>query len=315
MAGYSTSNLEAFVDTVRLNSFSAVARKRGLTASSIARQINALEQELGVSLFIRTTRSLALTEAGRTLFERAERILNDLADAKSEATSLHKEVRGLLRIGCWPTFGKKHILPHLPSLLERYPQLRIDLDLSERLHDPVLKRTDLIFRIGELTNSTLIATRFATQRSVFAASPAYIARHGLPQTLPDCKQHRLIDKRRAAGFMGWRTLLGESRSVSRCYVLQTDDLQAQADACAAGLGLVHLPDWTIYDHVQSGKVTLFSLQPDSRSKIVCIHLLRNPGPPTSAIEAFCKHMRQKVGSPAIWERIHQPNTTNPRKSQ
>ncbi len=82
--GYSTSNLEAFVDTVRLNSFSAVARKRGMTASSIARQINALEQELGVSLFIRTTRSLALTEAGRTLFERAERILNDLADAKAK---------------------------------------------------------------------------------------------------------------------------------------------------------------------------------------------------------------------------------------
>jgi DNA-binding transcriptional LysR family regulator len=98
-------------------------------------------------------------------------------------------------------------------------------------------------------------------------------------------------------------LLGESRAASQCYVLQTDDLQAQADACAAGLGLVHLPDWTIYDHVQSGKVTLFSLQPDRSSKIVCIHLLRNPGPPTSAIEAFCKHMRQKIGS----ARLHSGN--------
>jgi DNA-binding transcriptional LysR family regulator len=165
--GYSSNNLEAFVDTVRLKSFSAVARKRGMTASSIARQVSALEQELGVSLFIRTTRSLVLTEPGRTLFERSERILEDLADAKNEVTSLRKEVRGLLRICCWPTFGKKHILPHLPQLMERYPHLRINLDLSERLHDPVLERTDLVFRIGELADSTLVATRFQIAQSEF----------------------------------------------------------------------------------------------------------------------------------------------------
>jgi DNA-binding transcriptional LysR family regulator len=303
--GYTTSNLEAFVDTVRLNSFSAVARKRGMTASSIARQVTALEHELGVSLFLRTTRALVLTEAGRILFKRSERILDDLADAKSEATSLRKEVRGLLRIGCWPTFGKKHILPHLPSLIEQYPQLRIDLDLSERLDDPVLERTDLIFRIGDLTDSTLIATRFATQRSIFAASPQYLKQHGVPRTLADCTHHRLIDKRHAASFMGWRALLGENRAATQCYVLQTDDLQAQAEACAAGLGIVHLPDWTIYDLIEKKALKPLSIPTDVATE-TGVYLLRNPGPATAAVEAFCKHMREKIGSPAIWEKVLHP---------
>jgi DNA-binding transcriptional LysR family regulator len=306
-AGYSSHHLEAFVDTVRLKSFSAVARKRGLKASSVARQVSALEEELGISLFIRTTRSLVLTDAGRTLFERSERILDDLAEAKNEATSRRKEVSGLLRICCWPTFGKKHILPHLPQFMERFPRLRIDLDLSERLHDPVLERTDLVFRIGELTDSTLIATRFATQHSVFAAAPAYLARHGAPQTLAACAQHRLIDKRHTADSMGWRSLLGESRATLQSYVLQTDDLEVQVDACVAGLGIVHIPDWAIYDRVMTGEVKMLSLLSETSSKAAGMYLLRNPGPTTAAVEAFGNFMRRKLGSPAVWQRsLKQP---------
>jgi DNA-binding transcriptional LysR family regulator len=302
-SGYSANHLEAFVDAARRGSFSAVARRRGMKASSIARQVNALEQELGVALFIRTTRSLVLTEAGRRLFDRSEHILAELAEAKSEATSLRSEVRGTLRIGCWPTFGRKHILPHLPDLMERYPRLQIDLNLSERLHDPLLDRMDLVFRIGELADSTLVATRLASQRSYFAASSAYIRRHGAPQSLADCRSHRLIDKRQAASCMGWRTLLGESREMLKAYVLQTDDLQLQADACAAGLGIAHLPDWVLYDHVERGAVTLLALQTSAAAASTGIYLLRNGGPPTAAIEAFSSHIRARLGSPPVWERV------------
>src|ERR1700733_594735 len=106
MARYSSHHLEAFVDAARLKSFSSVARKNGLTASSVARQITSLEEELGVALFIRSTRSLTLTEAGRILFERSERILEDLDEAKQEVMSLRKEVRGSIRLCCWPSFAK-----------------------------------------------------------------------------------------------------------------------------------------------------------------------------------------------------------------
>lgn len=114
--GYSSNNLEAFVDTVRLKSFSAVARRRGMMASSIARQVSALERELGVALFQRTTRSLILTEAGQALFDRSERILQELEAAKNEAIARSGEVCGQLRVCCWPTFGRRHIVPFLPGL-------------------------------------------------------------------------------------------------------------------------------------------------------------------------------------------------------
>lgn len=294
MAGYSSHNLEAFVDVIRLKSFSSVARKRGLTPSSVARQISSLEDELGIALFIRSTRSLVPTEAGRLLFERSEHILNDLEDAKHAATSLRRDVQGRLRLCCWPTFAKRCVLPHLPELFDLYPDLRIDLDLTERLHDPALDRTDLVIRIGELTDSSRLATRLATQTSVIVASPGYLAKHGTPRTLAECAEHRLIDKRHAAKVMGWRVLLGESRAVLRRLVLQTDDLEAQTQACTAGLGLVFAPTWLFRDRLRSGALVSIPLEGLAERSTADIHLLRNPGTPTAVIKTFSEFLRHKI---------------------
>ncbi|WP_158792871.1 LysR family transcriptional regulator [Granulicella sp. L60] len=296
--GYTTNTLEAFVATVRFGSFSAVARNRGMTTSSIARQVTALEHEIGVSLFIRTTRSLELTEAGRVLFLRSETILRDLADAKSEAASLHQDVRGLVRVSCLPAFGKKHIVPHLPDLFQRYPKLRISVDVTERLNNPQRQNTDLTLRVGELTHSTLLSKQFATQRRVFAASPQYLARYGVPHSIEDCAKHRLIDRRHLASGKGWRELLGEGREVSQNYLLQIDDFGSQVDACVLGLGIIRIPDWAIYDRV----LTLLPISSEHFNRVEGIYLLRNRGPMTAAIKAFCNHLEQKIGSPPIWER-------------
>jgi DNA-binding transcriptional LysR family regulator len=307
--GYSSNNLEVFVDAVKLNSFSAVARRRGLTAISVARQVSALEKELGISLFNRTTRSLTLTAAGRTLFDRAGRILDELEEAKLEATSHQKEARGLLRVSCWPTFGKKHIIPHLRSLMDEHPKLQVDLDLSERLHEPAFDRSDLIFRIGDLRDSTLIATRFAQQRGVFVASPEYLERHGTPKTLADCPQHRLIEKRHFASVMGWRMLLGETRAIFQKYVFQTDDLEAQLDACIDGLGIAHLPDWVVYDKVASGEVNTLPIDLGPSTTTATIFILRNQGPISAAAEAFTSHIRKCVGAPPVWTTLQSPKTS------
>jgi len=120
-------NLAVFVEVAQAQSFSEVARRRGVVVSSVARQINALETELGVSLFTRSTRALTKTDPGELLFERAVRILHDLTDARSEVTSLEKGVSGLLRVSCLPAFGRHHVLPHLAAFNEKYPLLNIEL--------------------------------------------------------------------------------------------------------------------------------------------------------------------------------------------
>lgn len=298
MAGYSSHNLEAFVDAVRLKSFSAVARKRGITPSSVARQVSSLEEELGVALFLRSTRSLVPTEAGRLLYERSLRILDDLDDAKRAATSLRKDVRGVVRLCCWPTLAKRRIVPHLPELFERYPELGLDLDLTERLHDPVPARTDLVIRIGAISDSALLATRLGTQRSLVVASPAYLARCGTPRTLDECAGHRLIDKRHPAAFMGWRTLLGESRGVRQRMTLQTDDLEAQAQACVAGLGLMHAPDWVFQRELLAGLLVELPLEPVRTRPEEEIVLLRNPGSATAAMQAVTRFLRTAIGGRA-----------------
>jgi DNA-binding transcriptional LysR family regulator len=294
MATYSSHNLEAFVDVVRRKSFSSVARKRGLTPSSVARQISSLEADMGVALFIRSTRSLVPTEAGRLLYERAEQILDDLDEAKRAAASVRKEASGSVRLCSWPTFAKRCVLPHIAQLLEKHPELRVDLDLSERLHEPVLGRADLVIRIGELTSSSLVALRLGTQTSVIAASPAYLKKHGTPHTLAECAEHRLIDKRRITPFMGWRILLGESRRVQRRVVLQTDDLEAQVNACTAGIGLVFLPTWTLRDQLEGGNLAHISVGDLNLRSDANVYLLRNPGAPTAAIDAVSQFVRKVV---------------------
>ena len=111
----STSNLEAFVLTVKLKSFSSAARRRGQSPSAVARQVSSIESELGVQLLLRTTRCLTLTEAGRVLYERAVGILEQVAGAKREATATSNQVRGTVRLTCWPTLGKRLVLPCLPE--------------------------------------------------------------------------------------------------------------------------------------------------------------------------------------------------------
>ncbi len=294
MAGYSSHHLEAFVVVVRWRSFSSVARKRGLTPSSIARQISSLEEELGIALFTRTTRALVPTEAGRLIYERAERILDDMDEAKRAATSLRDDVRGTVHLVAWPTFAKRCVLPHLQELLDQYSDLRIDLDLGERFHEPVLGRSDLVIRIGELGDSSHLSTRLGTQTSAVIASPAYLKKHGTPQTLTDCASHRLIDKRHIAQCMGWRILLGEARAIQRQIVLQTDDLEAQIEACAQGVGLAFLPRWTSRDLLRTGELVSIAVEGLDQQSNADVHLLRNAGTPTAAIDAVSKLLRRVI---------------------
>ena len=296
-------HLSVFVDVVRGGSFSSAARRRGATPSAVMRQIDALEQGVGVALLVRSTRGLATTEAGERLFERAKLLLDDLADAHAEISAFDGAVAGVLRIACFPTFGKRYVIPALDGLMRERPGLRIELDLTERLADPVMDRLDAVIRIGELADSTLIGTRLASQSRLLVASPDYLGRRGTPGDRTSLLGSGLVDKLHGADLLGWADLLGrptaaqaDLRVVFRC-----DDFEALRAAALAGMGVALLPDWVVGPDVRAGTLLRIALADEAHTdQDTGIYLLRALPRPSMKLRAFTAALRAEIGSPPVW---------------
>jgi len=295
--------LATFVDVVRAGSFSGAARRRAVTPSAIVRQIDALEADLGVALLIRSTRALTLTDAGRRLHERAVQHLSELADTHAEVAAFDGSVSGTLRIACIPTFGKRYVLPVVAALQVEHPALKVELDLTERLADPVLERLDVVIRMGALTDSTLIATKLAPLTRLLVACPAYLASTGVPESAADLSSHRLIDKLHGADLLGWRDVLGcpAGHAGNGLVMFRSDDFEAQRAAAEAGLGVAFLSSWVVGPDVRAGR--LVRLRPggepwnDGPSGI---YLLRALPQPSAKVRAFTEALRKSIGSPPVW---------------
>lgn len=296
----SIENLAVFVDTVRSGSFSAVARRNGVAASSIARQIDLLEKDLGVVLFARSTRSLRPTDAGQRLFERARTILEDMADARREVTAFHEDVQGVLRITCLPTFGRRYLVPAFDLLARTHPRLSLDLDLTERLADPAFEKLDAAIRFGDLADSNRIAQKVATQRYVMCASLGYLAINGTPKTAKELAGHRLIDKRHRANSLGWREVLGNVKTTDAMYVLESDDYEAQRDFLIRGGGIARLPDWVVGPDVAAGSVIELSLDDVPKAKVTGIHIVRAIPRPSARLRAFSVALEQVIRKGTVW---------------
>jgi DNA-binding transcriptional LysR family regulator len=287
------------VEVARTRSFSAVARRKGVVASSVARQIDALEEDLKVVLFTRSTRALVLTDAGTLLFERAVKLLHDVGELRSDVVSLDQGVRGLLRMSCVPAFGRRHVVPHLSSLFERHPELKVELELTERLVDPVLERMDLVIRIGAQPDSALVGQRIGSQRYIIGCAPLYLERHGRPAHFDDLAHHRLIDRQHSTGARGWRELAGKRWAELPRLAFECDDCDARRLCATQGLGLALMPNWAIGEDLAAGRLVALDLpgtpaQPDSG-----IHLLRAAPRASRKVAAFTRHLVERIG-PAAW---------------
>lgn len=294
--------LGVFVDVARENSFSGAGRRRGRTPSSVGRQIDALETYLETPLFLRSTRHLTLTDAGEALLIRARQILDSLDDARQELASMKGDVTGILRVACYPTFGKRYVLPVMGQLAREYPDLNVELDLTERIADPVAERLDVVIRIGEMADSTLIGTRIAVQTRVLCASPAYLTRAGVPEALADIAAHRLIDKLHGADLLCWRDVLGHPARGSHSQpVFGCDDFEAMRQAAVEGLGIAYLPDWVAGPDIQAGVLTQvcpeWSEQSTASTGIYALRALRNP---PARVSIFMDSLREYIGQPSIW---------------
>ena len=295
-------HLAVYVDVVRTGSFSAASRRRAVTPSAVVRQIDALEQDLGVSLLIRSTRALSLTDAGRHLFERAQRLLDDLSDTHAEVSAFDNAVTGTLRIACFPTFGKRYVIPVLASLAHQHPNLHVELDLTERLADPVAERLDLVVRMGDLADSSLIATKLAPLERILVASRGYVEQYAEPEDEVALRHHRLLDKLHGRDLLGWSDILGcPAGEACKEVSFRSDDFEALNSAAIAGMGVVLLPSWVSGPSVQAGDLVRLSLAGEGwNEKSSGVYLLRALQVPSAKVRAFTDALKNHIGTPPRW---------------
>lgn len=297
-------SLSTFVDVVQAGSFSGAARKRAVTPSAVVRQIDLLEEDLGVALLIRSTRALTLTDAGEKLHERALRLLDDLADTRAEVAAFGGSVSGTLRVACFPTFGKRYVLPVVAALQAEHPALKIELELTERLADPVQERLDLVIRMGILPNSTLIGTKLAPFRRLLVASPTYLEKAGVPKTVEDLHGHRLLDKLHGADLLGWNEVLGSPAGEGERgqVTFRSDDFEALRGAAEAGMGVAFLSTWVVGPDINQGRLVEVLAGHDRwNDDPAGIYLLRALPRPSAKVQAFSKALIASIGNPPNWE--------------
>jgi len=247
------SNLELFVKTIEVGNFSALGRQLHMAPSSISRQINTLEEDLGVRLLQRTTRSISLTEAGQIYFERVSKILGDLEEAQLAITQLQANPRGVLRLNIAIPFGERNIVPLIPEFLAQYPDLKIDLALEDRAIDLVEERVDLAIRIGRLSDSSIVARKLADNQFVVCASQQYFETHGLPVTPDDLTHHNCIINKNIHNSDTWQFRDGKSTqniSVSGNFLANTGG--ALYRAMLSNLGIAVLPTWFVGEDIKQG---------------------------------------------------------------
>jgi DNA-binding transcriptional LysR family regulator len=233
------SRLRAFVAVVQSGSFTRAADLLRTQKARVSRQVSELEAELGVRLLERSTRALRLTEIGRELFERAVGILAAVEDAERAAQAVHGEPQGLLRLTVPLEFGQIAAFDWVRALLQRHPQLSIEVESSSRIVDLVHEGYDLAIRIGALADSRLAARRLGELHYGLYASPAYLQRRGTPRHPSEFAQHALIAFAPGGKSMPLRLQRGEDAFAIDATAprLRTDSRFAQRDAAMAGLGI------------------------------------------------------------------------------
>jgi DNA-binding transcriptional LysR family regulator len=249
-------DLRLFVQVAESRSFSRAAEKLNLSKSVASRRLADLEERLGVRLLNRTTRSISLTQAGQGFFQRVGPILAELAEAEMAVTSEVTAPRGVLKLAVPMSFGIRHLGPAITMFMERWPDVEVSMDVSDRFVDLVEEGYDVALRIGQLKDSSLIARRICPIRMVVCASPAYLKARGVPQTPDDLQNHDhlVYSGRSQPGLLPFRVAPGsdELRMVRVQGRLCINNGDLLREAARAGMGIIDQPTFIVGDDLLSG---------------------------------------------------------------
>lgn len=243
-------HLKLFVRIAATHNISLAGKELGLSPAVSSTHINKLEASLGVRLIHRTTRRVSLTEEGQAFLPHAEDVLESIETARASVGAGSVRPQGKLRVTASASFGRMHLLPVLGDFLQHFPDLVVDLHLSDSIVDMVEGGFDIAIRDDSLNDSTLIARKLATDSRIVCASPDYLAQHGEPLSPEDILNHQCVN------LMGLETWVFDTpdghQSIKTKNRLRTDNGEAARDACVKGIGISLTSTWCSYQHLQRG---------------------------------------------------------------
>jgi DNA-binding transcriptional LysR family regulator len=244
------------VQVAETGSLSRAAEALDLSNAAASRHLSALEERLGARLVERNTRRLYLTDTGQEFFGRAKSILRDLKDAESVAKATSLNPTGVLRISASLSFSLHHVAPLLREYTQRYPNVTVHIESANRYMDIIDNNIDVAIRTREIEpDSNITIRRLGETRRILAASPRYFAQHGVPKTLEDLQQHKMLIYTHANNPNELRfTRNGETRTVTVKGLLDANDGQILRAAALDGLGILVQPSYILYEDIVAGRL-------------------------------------------------------------
>jgi DNA-binding transcriptional LysR family regulator len=294
--------LAIFAKVVESRSFAGAAAELKLSKATVSKAVSRIEARLGARLINRTSRRLALTDAGRQLAGRAAHILAEGEAAEDAALAQSTVPRGLVRLAAPMSFGVLHIAPLLPEFLATYPEVSVDLHLSDAMADLIGEGFDAAIRIAALPDSSLIARRLCEMPRYLVGSPAYLSQHGRPSHPLHLARHRCIGYSYAMTAETWHFTRGrKSATVRPSGPLRVNNGDAMMPALIAGTGLGILPEFILRDALAAGQ--LERLLPDWSLPSGAVYWLTPPGGPRpKRIEVLSDFLVEKLSAARIAER-------------
>ncbi|WP_317202745.1 LysR family transcriptional regulator [Janthinobacterium sp.] len=292
--------ISTFVEVVARGSLSAAARAEGIAPAMIGRRLDALEQRLGVKLLQRTTRKLALTNEGAAFLEACQRILGELEDAEAAVAERSIKASGHLLISAPAGFGRQHVAPLLPSFVAEHRDVTVALNLNDRIVDLIGEGVDVAIRIASLPDSGLVSAKLADNKRVLVGAPAYLKRHGTPQTLADLARHNCLAISSEGSQRGWTFREhGKNVTLKVSGNMGCNDGEVLHDWALAGKGLAWRSMWEVGAEIESGQLmTVLDQYAAPGNDIYAVFAQRQHLP--LRIRAFVDFLRHSYAQPEYW---------------
>ncbi|WP_168798624.1 LysR family transcriptional regulator [Herbaspirillum sp. ST 5-3] len=298
------AEMMTFAKVVEAKSFSAAALELATSKSLVSKQVSSLEQALGVRLLNRTTRRLSLTEIGAAYYEHCARIAQEIDAATETVTHLQAEPRGVLRVTSPVIFASLHLAPALGAFLQQHDQVEVELNASDRVVDLVEEGYDLAIRITDRPAPNMVARQIAPVRWVTCAAPAYLERHGTPETPQDLREHHcLVYQDIPALRSGWRYVVGNKEVhlhlQGKCRV---NSSEVMIQLALDGMGILMLPTYIVGQYLKSGR--LQEILPDSIANPgMSLYMTYMPNKYMQPkVRAFIDHLMAHFGPVPPWDR-------------
>lgn len=292
-------HLELFLRLASTHNISRAGNDLGLSPAVASAHIKKLEQSLGVRLVHRTTRKVSLTQDGETFIPHAEEIISSIEAARASVGVGQASPKGSLRITAPASFGRMHLIPAMKTFLTQYPDITIDIRLTDTIVDLVEGGFDIAIRDAELKDSTLIARKLAPDNRIVCASPDYLAKFGEPKSPQDLNDHQCVT---LAGLETWEFDTAKGTiSIKAKGKFRTDNGEAMRDACVDGLGIAINATWSVYQHIQQGR--LIKILPNyplvSNADIWAVYPSSRLLAPK--VRAFIDYFSEYYGSSPYWD--------------